>query len=233
VDQADRDRDQAAALQLPGEGDDTIANLDADGVGVHPQGPPQDVLADLLGDLVVAAEEHLEQVSPADDAHKGAGRVDHRQPLDLMVVEPPSRLGKAGVGPQGDGWGGHQFGRAVAGRLDPGRPPAAALQQPACRGLEVFLLEEQVGLGDDPDHPPVGVRTGTALMRQSANSCVISLNRVSSSTVTTSRVMTSRTRRRMATSQPPSARAPLRRPLAQGRIQGEAITRAASRSSTS
>src|SRR5512132_113823 len=65
-----------------------------------------------------------------------------------------------------------------------------------------------------------GSRTGTALMRQSASSWVISLNGVCSSTVTTSRVITSRTRRRMATSKPAAARATTGRGLGQRCIQG-------------
>ena len=111
------------------------------------------------GDLVVAAEEHLEQVSPAHDAEQRAGWVEDRQPLDLVAVQQPGRLGEAGVGGDGDGWGGHQLHRGVAGRLGPGLAPAAALQQPSARGpLGELLLGEQVGLGDDPDHPSVGVQ---------------------------------------------------------------------------
>jgi hypothetical protein len=114
-----------------------------------------------LGDLVVTAEEHLEQVSAADDAEQGAGRVEDRQPLDLVAVEQPGCLGEAGVGADGDGWGGHQLDRGDAGRLGAPLASAAALRQPACWWpLAVFLLEEQVGLGDDPDHSPVAVQDG-------------------------------------------------------------------------
>src|SRR5512132_2254757 len=166
ADQVDGDRDQAAAFQLAGEGDDAVADVDGDRVRVHPHGPPEHLLADLVGDVGVGAEEDLEQVGAADDAEQGTGRVDHRQPLDPVAVQQPGCLANAGVGSDGDGGASHQLGRGVAGRLGSGlalAPPLEPLEQPAFRWpLRVLLLEQQVRFRDDPKHTtfPVEDRQG-------------------------------------------------------------------------
>jgi hypothetical protein len=78
-------------------------------------------------------------------------------------VQQSGRLGDAGVGADGDGRGGHELGRGVAGRLGLSDALASALEQPAFRWTRrVLLLEDQVRFRDDPKHTtfPVENRHG-------------------------------------------------------------------------
>jgi hypothetical protein len=116
-------------------------------------------------------------------------RVDHRQPLDVVAVErpPPARLAS---GPTVIAGALISSTAVFPGALARIAGPTAVLQQPAVRGsVGVFLFEEQVGLGDDPDHSSVGVQD-----RHGADAAVGQqlgyLRGVCSSTVMMSPVMT-------------------------------------------
>lgn len=82
--QACRERDERAVAHLAGKGHDTRVDTDPDlPVGEREQ-LLDDVVAHLGGEIVVRAEEDLEEVGAAHDPLDRAGRVDDRQPLDVM-----------------------------------------------------------------------------------------------------------------------------------------------------
>src|SRR6266545_6382939 len=68
ADQVDEDRDQAAPLDPPLEGDDAVLHPDAEPPRVHHAGPENDVLDDLTSDLVVGTVEEFEEIRPDHDA---------------------------------------------------------------------------------------------------------------------------------------------------------------------
>src|SRR5690606_27683268 len=75
---------------------DAVGHADDDAGGVRPQHAFQNLLAYLLGDVVVAAQEDLEQVTPADDPPQPSLGVDDGQPLHPLFVHQAGGVDHAG-----------------------------------------------------------------------------------------------------------------------------------------
>jgi hypothetical protein len=126
ADQADGDRDQAPALQLAGEGDNPVADVDHDGVRVYPHGPPEHLLADLPGDVGVGAKEDLEQIGPADDAEHAPVGVQDREGADPAPGDQRGNVLEGRMLVDGDDIAGHDISYAASHR--PSSPPATRLR---------------------------------------------------------------------------------------------------------
>src|SRR5581483_8070733 len=118
----------------------------------------ENVLLELLLDLLVGAVERADEVGPADDPDQSAV-VHHREPVDVTRDHDAGRLADRRVRRDGHrrrrhrlaGGAGEQARAFRVGLLEQPAEHAARL------GREPLLLAQDVRLGDDAEHPTVGV----------------------------------------------------------------------------
>lgn len=103
------ERDERGVVHQARERHDTVAHLDPERFGVCTEERFDDLAPDLLGDVLVIPQEHLQQVGAADDPLECAIVPDDRQPLDPVACHDARGAGERGVGCHGDGWAGHQL----------------------------------------------------------------------------------------------------------------------------
>lgn len=118
-----------------------------------------DVAPDLVGEMVVRAQKHLEQVPAADDAFQNALGVHDGQTFHMSQGHDACGLGERGVGVDGDGRGAHQLLRAHRPGLGQVGQPLQ-LGEPVRVAVPELLLGQQVGLGNHSDHPAVALQHG-------------------------------------------------------------------------
>src|SRR5690606_9902464 len=160
--QADGHGGAAALGQGAGQGDHAFVDGDVQVVGVGAEDQPY-----LPLDVLVRAQEDLDQVVAADDADQPAALVDHGQALDAVAVHQPRRGDDRRVGGGDAGGTGHQLAGGLAERLAVAAasgPGAVADAGPQRRPVVVavvalleLLLGQQVVLGDDAHHAVVVV----------------------------------------------------------------------------
>lgn len=190
-DQPRRHGDEGGVPDPADELHHSLPDVDAQRGGGRWEEVGDDLAPYLLGDLLVTAQEDLEQVGAADHALEHTELVHHGEPLDLGPCHGACGLGERGVRAGGESRRRHQlFRRQRVGLRQVGE--SAQLRVPVGGAVAELLLVQEVRLGDDADeHSPS--TTGRALTCQSRISFTSSLKDACRPTLTTVCVMTSLT----------------------------------------
>jgi hypothetical protein len=122
-----------------------------------------DVLADLVLDLRVGADERAHEVGAGDDADQPLLVVDHRQAVDALLDHRRRSLGDGTPRPDSQRGCGHRFAGRPGGdlQLEPGLRDREQPVEEALLALPaVALLEEDVALREDPEDAALAVDDG-------------------------------------------------------------------------
>jgi len=154
VDGADQGRDQAAPLDLALQHDLTGSDVEEESTRGHHELADDYVVEDLALDGVVGSVEHLQEVAAADDADQPASPLTGSG-LIWAACHTPYRLGDRRVRRDGHQRDSHEVAGGGAGCLRPFQvAPLGPDQRDVLVRVGELLLEEQVGLGNDAEHPP-------------------------------------------------------------------------------